>query len=97
MDTKKAVPQDVIPIKILKLNNDKFSQNVSQIFNKSIEAGNFLNELRYTYIIPAYHNRLKKDTKHSNVAFIIKSMKTLTIHCLGIRWATERDTVLNIN
>ena len=57
METKKAVPQDVIPIKILKLNNDKFSQNVSQIFNKSIEAGNFLNELRYTYIIPAYHKK----------------------------------------
>ena len=34
--------------------------------------------------------------KYSNVAFMIKSIKTLTIHCLDIRWATERDTALFI-
>ena len=27
---------------------------------------------------------------------MIKSIKTLTIHCLDIRWATERDTALFI-
>ena len=97
MGTKKAARQDDIPIKILKLNNDIFSQYLSQIFNESIEVGNFLNELRYTYIILVYHNRHEKDTKHLNVGFIIKSIKTLTVHCLGIRWATERVTALNIN
>ena len=34
--------------------------------------------------------------KYSNVVFMIKSIKTLTIHCLDIRWATERDIALNI-
>ena len=32
-DTKKAAPQDDIPVKILKLNNDISSQYLSQIFN----------------------------------------------------------------
>ena len=34
MNTKKAAPQDDIPVKILKLNNDIFSQYLSQIFNE---------------------------------------------------------------
>ena len=32
--------------------------------------------------------------KHSNVAFMTKSIKTSTIHCLDIRWATKRDRTL---
>ena len=35
--------------------------------------------------------------KYSNVVFMIKSMKTLAIHCLDIRWAAERDIALNIH
>ena len=38
LDTEKAAPQDDIPVKILKLNNNIFSQYLSQIFNESIEA-----------------------------------------------------------
>ena len=30
--------------------------------------------------------------KYSNVAFVIKSIQTLTIHWLGIKYAIERDT-----
>ena len=47
LDTKKAEPQDDIPVKILKLNNDIFFQYLSQIFNECIEAANLLNELKY--------------------------------------------------
>ena len=108
MDTKKAAPEDDIPVKILKINNEIFSQYLSQIFNESIEAANSTNELKYADITPVYKNitDTKKRIidlsvlyllypKFSNVVFIIKSIKTLTIHCLGIRWATERDTALN--
>ena len=35
--------------------------------------------------------------KYLNVVFMINSIKTLTIDCLDIRWATERDIVLNIH
>ena len=35
--------------------------------------------------------------KYSNVVFMIKSIKALTIHCLGVRCATERDIALNIH
>ena len=52
LNTKKAAPQDDIPVKILKLNNDIFSQYLSQIFNESIEAANFPNELKYTDVNP---------------------------------------------
>ena len=51
LDTKKAVPQDDIPVKILKLNNYIFSQYLSQIFNESIETANFPNKLKYADII----------------------------------------------
>ena len=37
LNTKKAAPQDDIPVKILKLNNDIFSQYLSQIFNENIK------------------------------------------------------------
>ena len=35
--------------------------------------------------------------KYSNVVFMNKSTKTLTIHCLGIIWDTVTDTALNIH
>ena len=111
MNTKKAALQDDIPVKILKLNNDLFSQYLCQIFNESIEAGNFPNELKYADITQLYNKKIintKKQiidllvlyllySKYSNIVFMIKSIKTLTIHCLDIRWATERDIALNIH
>ena len=60
MDTKKTAPQDDIPVKILNLNNDTFSQYLSQIFNESIEAANLSNELKYADITPVY----KKNNRH---------------------------------
>ena len=109
LNTKKAVPQDDITVKMLKLNNI-FSQYLSQIFNESIEVANFPNELKYAYITPVYKKIIDMKKKmidllvlyllypnHSNVVFMIKSIKTLTIHCLDIRWATERDIALNIH
>ena len=110
LDTKKAAPQDDIPFKILKLNNDIFSEYLSQIFNESIEVANFPNELKYADVTPVYKKII--DTKkriidllvlyllypkYSNVVSMIKSIKTLTIHGLDIRWATERYTALNIH
>ena len=71
LNTKKASPQDDIPVKILKLNNDIFSQYLSQ----------FLMEVLKRPISCLY----------------IKSIKALTIYCLDIRWATERDIALNIH
>ena len=62
MDTKKAVPQGDIPVKILKLNNYIFFQYLSQIFNENIEAANFPNELKYPDITPVYKKK-KIDTK----------------------------------
>ena len=48
LDTKKAAPQDDIPVKILKLNTE------------SIEAANFPNKLKYADITPVY----KKNNRH---------------------------------
>ena len=110
LNTKKAAPQNDIPVKILKPYNDIFSQYVSQIFNESIEADNFLNKLKYADVTPVYNKMI--DTKkriigllvlylfypkYSNVVFMINYIKTLTIDCLDVRWATERDIVLNIH
>ena len=47
-------PQDAIPVKMLKLNNDIFFQYLSQNFHENIEADNFLNELKYADITPVY-------------------------------------------
>ena len=109
LNTKKAAPQDDIPVKILKLNNDIFSQYLSQIFNESIEAANFPNKLKYADITTVYMKIIdtKKKIidlsilcllypKYLNVAFMIKPIKTLTIHCRDIRWATKSDIALNI-
>ena len=92
----------MILFKILKLNN-LFSQYLSQIFKESIAAANFPNELKYADVTPVYKKVIdtkKRMTdalvlyllypKYSNVAFMIKSIKILTIHCLDIRLATER-------
>ena len=110
MNIKKAVPQDDISVKILKLNNDIFSQYLSQIFNESIETADCPNELKYVDITPVYKKTIdtkKRITdplvlnllcpKYSNVAFMIKSIKILKIHCLDIEWDTQRDTALSIH
>ena len=57
LDTKKAVPQ----VKILKLNNNIFSQYLSQIFNENTETADFPNELKYADITPVYQKTI--DTK----------------------------------
>ena len=109
MNTKKAAPQDDIPVKILKLNNDIFSQYLSQMFNESIEAANFPNKLKYADITQVYKKITDRKKgiinlsvlyllypKYMDAFFMIKSIKTLTIHCLDIRLATKRDIALNI-
>ena len=63
LNTKKAAPQDDIPVKILKLNNDIFSQYLSQIFNESIEAANFPNESKYADITPVYRKIIDTKTR----------------------------------
>ena len=50
MGTKKTVPQDDIPVRILKLNNNIVSQYLLQIFNESIEKADFSNEPNYVVI-----------------------------------------------
>ena len=109
LNTKKAAPRSDIPVKMLKLNNDILFQYLFQIFNESIEVANFPNELKYADT-PQFIKKItytKKRIidllvlyllypKYSNVVFLIKCMKTLTIHCLDIRWATERYVALNI-
>ena len=57
LDTKKAVPQDDVLVKALKLNNDVFSQYLSHIFNESIETTDFSNELKYAGITPVYKKK----------------------------------------
>ena len=109
LNTKRAEPQDDTPVKILKLYNDIFSQYLSQICNESIETANFPDELKYADVTPVYEKIIdaKKRIigllvlyllypKYSNVVFVIKSIKILTIDCRDIRWATKRDIVLNI-
>ena len=43
LDPKKTVPQDDVPVKLLKLNNDIFSRYLSHIFNECIETSDFPN------------------------------------------------------
>ena len=83
---------------------------MSQIFNESIESANFPSKLEYADIAPIYKkgaemkNRIIDPLvlyllypKYSNVVFMIKSIKTLTIHCLDMKWAFERDAAVNIH
>ena len=108
MDTKKAVPLDHIQVKILELNNDTFSQYLSQIFNENIEKANFPNELKYADITPVYKKSKYENEnyrpvsimlypKYSNIVFLIKSIKTRAMHEIYIKWATEREKTLNIH
>ena len=63
LNINKATPQDDIPVKILKLNNDIFSHYLSQIFNESIEAANFPNESKYADITPVYRKIIDTKTR----------------------------------
>ena len=79
LNTKKAARQDDIAVKLLKLNNDIFSQNLSQIFNESIEAAIFPNELKYADTISVYkkHDRHKKENYRpvSTISVISKTLE----------------------
>ena len=82
LDTKKAVPQDDIPVKILKLNNDIFSQYLSQIFNESIEATNFPNELKYADITPVYKKSNRHEKENYRPVSIISVISKILERCL---------------
>ena len=73
MNIKKTVPQHDISIKILKLNNDIFSQYLSQIFNESIETADCPNKLKYVDITPVY----KKNNRHEKKNYRPVSIKSV--------------------
>ena len=77
------VPVDKdIPVKILKLINNIFSQYLPQIFHESIEMANFPNELKYADITTVYKksNRHKKEN-YRPVCFIcyMQNVRTLSL------------------
>ena len=82
MNTKKAAPQDDIPVKILKLNNDIFSQYLSQIFNESIEAANFPNESKDTNITPVYKKNNRHEKENYRPVSIISVISKILERCL---------------
>ena len=82
MNTKKAAPQDDIPVKILKLNNDIFSQYLSQIFNESIEAANFPNESKDTDITPVYKKNNRHEKENYRTVSIISVISKILKRCL---------------
>ena len=82
MNTKKAAPQDDIPIKILKLNNNSFSQYLSQIFNESIEAANFPNESKYEDITPVYKKNNRDEKVNYRTVSIIYVISKILERCL---------------
>ena len=69
LNPKKSPPQDDAPFKILKPYNDIFSEYLSQIFNESIEAANFPEELKYADITPVY--KKITDTKKRIIGLLI--------------------------
>ena len=81
LDTKKATPQDDIPVKILKLHNDIFSQYLSLIFNESIEAANFPNELKHTDITPVY-KKIRHEKENYRPVRIISLISKILERCL---------------
>ena len=82
LDTKKTVPQDDIPAKILKLNNDIFSQYLPQIFSESIETTDFLNELKYSDITPVYKKNNRHEKENYRPISIISVISKILKHCL---------------
>ena len=82
LNTKKAAPQDDIPVKILKLKNDIFSQYLSQIFSKSIEAANFPNESKYADITPVYKKNNRHEKENYRTVSIISVISKILKRCL---------------
>ena len=82
LDIKNAASQDDIPVKILKLNNDIFSQYLSQIFNESNEAANFLNELKYADITPVYKKIIRHEKENYRPVSIISVISKILERCL---------------
>ena len=70
LDAKKAVTQDDIPVKILKLNNDIFCQYLSQIFNESIETVSFPNDFKCADITLVYKKNRQQKENYRPVSII---------------------------
>ena len=83
MDTKKAAPQDDIPVKILKLNNDLFSQYMSHIFNKSVWVAKFPNELKCADITTVYKINNRHEKENYRLARIISVIFKILERCHG--------------
>ena len=70
---------------MLKLNNDIFSQYLSQIFNQSIEAANFQNELKYAYITPVYKGNNRHEKENYRSVSAISVISKILARCLNTR------------
>ena len=77
-------------IKVLKQPISQMNQKMQispQFIKKTIDTKKRIIDLLVLYLLYP---------KYSNVVFLIKSIKALKIHCLDIKWVTERDIALNI-
>ena len=70
---------------MLKLNNDIFSQYLSQIFNQSIEAANFQNELKYACITPVYKGNNRHEKENYRPVSTISVISKILARCLNTR------------
>ena len=73
------MPLGHIQVKILELNNDTFSQYLSQIFNENVEKANFPNELKYADITPVYKKSKYEKENYRPVSIILFNLLFLLI------------------
>ena len=95
LDTEKVTPQDDIQVKILKLNNDIFSHYLSQIFNESIEAANFPNELKYADITQFTKKNNRHEKENYRPLSIISVISKILGRCLHYQIYKNIDNTLS--
>ena len=75
LNTKKECPDGVIPVKLIKMNEDIFSRFIFQNSNQSLVNGEISHYLKQADVIPVFKN--KEKTCKSNLEYFTSNLQNL--------------------
>ena len=75
LNTKKECPDGVIPVKLIKMNEDIFSRFIFQNSNQSLVNGEISHYLKQADVIPVFKN--KEKTYKSNLEYFTSNLQNL--------------------
>ena len=95
LDVSKASQDSDIPTKIIKMNADIFAEVLCNVFNKSLEVGEFPSGIKLANVTPMHKNGSQYDKGNYRPVSILPNLSKVFERCLHKQISHFFDTILS--